>query len=70
MEHFVLVPVSVYNKKHLNNESGTKQELPKCLTEQHSTYSIDSPKKEVNENVFAKADSSVKQVLSCPAINL
>ena len=69
MEQFVLVPVSEYNKS-LINQSVTKQELPTFKPSQNSTYHIDSLKKEINKNLFSKADSLVDKVLSCPRIKL
>ena len=56
MEPSVFVPASVYNK-NLNNQSITKQDLPKCQKLQNPTYQIDSLKKEMKKNLFAKADS-------------
>ena len=69
MDHFVLVPASVYNKS-LNTQSVTKQELPKYQPLQNPTYQIDSLKKEINKNLFSKADSLVDKILSCPRIRL
>ena len=66
MDQFVLVPASVYNKS-LITQSVTKQELPK---DQNPTYQIDSLKKEINKNLFSKADSLVDKNLSCPRIKL
>ena len=69
MEQFVLVPASVYNNnKSLSTPAVTRQELPKYQVEQNSTYQIDSPKKETNKNLFAKADSLVDKTLSYPRI--
>ena len=69
MDQFVLVPASVYNKS-LNNQSVTKQELPKYQPSQSPTHQIDSLKKEINKKLFSKADSLVDKILSCPRIKL
>ena len=44
MEHFVLVPPSVYNK-NLITQSVTNQELPKYQPSQNPTQQFDSLKK-------------------------
>ena len=67
MEQFVLVPDSVYNKSAL---SVRKQELPKYKAEQPPTYQIDSFKKEINKNLFSKADPLKDKILSCSRIKL
>ena len=67
MEQFVLVPASVYNK---SAQSVTKQELPKCITEQPPTYQIDSLKRDLNKKVFGKADTLIDKILSCSRIKL
>ena len=69
MDQLVLVPASVYNKG-LITQSITKQELPKYQPSQNPTYQIDSLKKEINKNLFSKADSLVDKKLSCPRIKL
>ena len=69
MEQFVLVPASVYNK-FLITQSVTKQELPKYQPSQNHTYHIDSLKKEINKNLFSKADPLVDKTLSRPRIKL
>ena len=69
MDHFVLVPASVYNKS-LITQSVTKQELPKYQPSQNPTYQIDSFKKEINKRLFSKAESLVDKILSCPRIKL
>ena len=69
MDQFVLVPASVYNKS-LITQSVTKQELPKYQPSQNPTYQIDSLKKEINKNLFSKADSLVDKILSSPRIKL
>ena len=68
MEQFVLLPVSVYNNNNLNTLTVTMQELPKYQAEQNPTYQLDSLKKKINEKLFAKADSLVDEILSCPPI--
>ena len=70
MEQFVLVPASVYNKKILDTQAITKHELLKYPAEQNATYQIDSLKEDINKNLFAKADSLVDKILSCPCIRL
>ena len=67
MEEFALVPDSVYNKS-LITQSVQKQELSKYQPLQNPTYQIDSLKKENNKKLFAKAVSSVEEILSCPRI--
>ena len=69
MDQFVLVPDSVYNRS-LITESSKKQELPKYQPSQNRTYQIDSLKKEINKNLFSKADSLVDKILSSPRIKL
>ena len=48
----------------------TKKELPSYQSEEKPTYQIESVKKDINKNVFAKADSLVDKVLSSPCIKL
>ena len=69
MEQFVLDPASVYNKS-LITLSFTKHELPRYQVPQNSSHQIDSLKKEINKNLFSKADSLVDKILSCPRIKL
>ena len=69
MEQFVFVPASLYNKI-LIIQSVTKQELPKHQPSQNPTYQVDSLKKEINENIFSKADALVDKTLSRPRIKL
>ena len=69
MEQFVLDPVSVY-KETLITQSSTKQETPRYQPLQNPTYEIDSLKKEMNKQIFAKADILVEKLLSCPRIKL
>ena len=70
MEQFVLVPAYVYNNKVLNTQTVTKQELPKYQAEQNPTYRIASLKKELNKELFAKADIFVDKILSRGCIKL
>ena len=65
MEHFVLVPASVYNK---SAQFVTKQELPKYTAEQPPTYQIDSLN--LNKKVFGKAYPLIDKILSCSRIKL
>ena len=58
------------NKKSLNTQEVTQQELPKYKVERNTTYHIGSRKKELNKKLFAKADSLVDKILSCPRIKL
>ena len=67
MEQFVLVPASVYNK---SAQSVTKQKLPKYKAEQPPTNQIDSLEKEINKNLFSKADPLIDKSLSCSRIKL
>ena len=69
MEQFVFVPASVFNK-NFNTRLVTKDELPKYQPSEYHTYQIDSLKKEINKKLFAKADSLVDKILSCPYIKL
>ena len=70
MEQFVLVPASLYNNRSMNTRTATKQELPKCQAKQNLTYQTDSLKKEINEQLFAKADFSVDEMLTCLRMKL
>ena len=69
MDQIVLVPASVYYK-NLITQSVTKQELPNYQPSQNPMYQIDSLKKEINKNLFSKADSLIDKILSCPRIKL
>ena len=69
MEHFVLVPASVFNKS-LNTQSGEKQELPKYQLWQNPIYWTDSLEKKINRKLFAKADNLLHKILSFPRIRL
>ena len=69
LEHFLLVPASVYNKS-LINQSVTKHELPKYQPSKNPSYQNDSLRKEINEIVFSKAETLVDKILSCPRIQL
>ena len=63
MLQFVVVIASVYNnKKSLNTQAVTKQELPKYQAEQYPTFQTDSPEKEMNKKLFAKADSLADKI--------
>ena len=71
MEQFVLVPFSVYyNNKSLKTKAVTKQGLLMYQVEQNPKKRIDSLKKEKNKKLFAKADSLVDKIFSCPRIKL
>ena len=70
MEQFVLVPISVYNSNKTKPTLVTKKELTTYQSEEKLTYQIESVKKEINKNLFAKADSLVDKVLSSPRIKL
>ena len=69
MEQFILVPASVYNKS-LTTQSVTKQELPKYKADQPPTYQIDSLKRDINKNLFGRADSLIDNILSCSSTKL
>ena len=69
MEHFVIVPASVYNK-NLITQSVTKQEFPKNQPSQNPTYQVDSLKKEIHKNLFSKADSLIDKFWSSPCMKL
>ena len=64
MQHFVFVLASVYNKKCLNTQTVTNQQLPKHQVEQNPAYQIDSLKKGINKKLFAKANSLIDKILS------
>ena len=63
MEQFVLVLVSVYNSNIKKPTVVTKTELPTYESEEKPTYQIEYVKKDINENLFAKADFLVDKVL-------
>ena len=69
MEQFVLVPASAYNKC-VTTQSGTKQELPKYEAEQLPMYQIDSLRRDINKNLFGKADTLKDKILSCSRVKL
>ena len=70
MEQFVPVPISVYNSNIKKPTVVTKKELPSYQNEEKPTYQIESVKKDINKNLFAKADFLVDKVLSSPRIKL
>ena len=70
MEQFVLEPISVYNSNIKKPTVVTKKELPSYQSTEKPTYQIESVKKDINKNLFAKADSLVDKVLSSPRIKL
>ena len=69
MEQFVLVPASVYNKS-VTTHRVKKQELPKYKAEQPPTYQIDSLKRDINKELFGKADNLIDKIFSCSRIKL
>ena len=70
MEHFALVPISVYNSNIKKQTVVTKKELPTYQCEEKPTYQIESVKNDINRNRFAKTDSLVDKVLSSPRIKV
>ena len=60
----------VQKNKSVNTQDVTKQEFPKYQAQRNPTHQIDSLKKEINKNLFARADSLVDKILSCPPIKL
>ena len=70
MEQFVLVPISVYNSNIKKPTVVTKKELPSYQSVEKLKYQIESVKKDMNKNLFAKAESLVDKVLSSPRIKL
>ena len=62
MEHFVLVPLSVYNGSN-NSTILTKQELPKYKPEQTPTDHKDKLKKEINQQLSTSASPPVNNIL-------
>ena len=68
MVQFALVPASVYTSKSLNTEEVTKWELARH--EAVPTRQTDSPKKEINEKLVAKADSLVDKFFYCSRIKV
>ena len=69
MEQCVFVQASVYNKS-VTTQSVTKQELSKYKAEQFPTEQIDSLKRDINKNLFGKADILIDKILFCFRINL
>ena len=69
MEHFFLVPASVYNKS-VTTQSVSKQELPKYKAEQFPTYQSGSLNRDINKKLFGRADSLINKILSCSRIKL
>ncbi len=69
MGQFVLALVSMYYKS-LSTQSVTKQDHPKYQPSQNPTYHIDLLKKDLNKNLFSKADSLIDKILSCLQIKL
>ena len=69
MEQFVLVGVSAYNSSN-NPTIVTKQELPKSKPKQTPTYHKDTLKKEINQQLSAKASPLVNKILESPRIKL
>ena len=69
MQQCVHVPASVHHKK-VTTKSVTKQELPKYKAEQPPTYKFDSLKRDINKNLFGKADTFIDKILSCSRIKL
>ena len=67
MELFILVPASVYNKG-VTTQFVTKQELPKYKAKQPPTYQNDSLKRDINKELFGKADPQKDKILSCSRI--
>ena len=78
MEQLILVPASVHNNNNNNNnnnkslktQANTNLELSMYPIEQNPKYQTSSLEKEINQKLFAKADSSVNKVFSCPPIKL
>ena len=70
MEQIVLVPISVYSSNIKKPTVVTKKELPSYQSVEKLKYQIESLKKDMNKNLFAKADSLVDKVLSSPRIKL
>ena len=68
MEQFVLVLASVYNKS-VTTQSVTNQELPRYKAEQ-PTHQIDSLKKDINKEMFGKAETLIDNILSCSRMKL
>ena len=66
MEQFVLVPISVYNSNIKKPTVVTQKELPSYQSVEKLKYQIESVKKGMNKNLFAKVDSLVDKVLSSP----
>ena len=53
MEHFVLVPASVY-RESLSVQTVTQQRLPRHQAEQNPTYQIGSLKKDCQRRLFSR----------------
>ena len=69
MEHFVLVPLSVYNSSN-NPTIVTKQKLPKYKPDQTPTYYKDTVGKEINQQLSTSASLLVNNILESPRIKL
>ena len=69
MEHFVLVPLSVYNNSN-SPSIVTKQELPKYKPEQTPMYHKDTLKKEINQQLSTSASPLVNKISESPRIKL
>ena len=70
MEHFVLVPISMYTSNIKKPSIVTKKELPTYQSEEKPKYQIESVKKDINKSLFGKADSLVDKVISSPRMRL
>ena len=66
----MLVPISVYNSNIKKPTVVTKNKPPSYQSEEKPTYQIESVKKDINKNLFAKADALVDKDLSSPRIKL
>ena len=57
----------MYNKS-VTTQSTTKHELPKYKAEQPPTYQITSLKRDINKELFGKADTPIDKISSCSRI--
>ena len=69
MEQLVLVTPSVCNKS-VTTQSVAKQDFSKQKAEQLPTYQIDSLKRDINKELFGKADTLIDKILSRSRIKL
>ena len=70
IEPFVRVPASLLSKLNTTKSLTLKVDLLKYQPQQTPRSQVDSLKKDINKEMFAKADSLVGKHLASPRINL